>query len=157
MTGIGALMLGALAGLNPWVVLVIVVGLAAYTRHAPLNPEFAGAGTTTGVVVLGAVLGIEVVVSKVRRAARLIEPVSATAAAVAGALLPLALVPPGGGIDPAWLVVPGLGAALGARALRARAARRLDGWLTPYGHVAASMGSDLIAGCLTAAVFAIKP
>ncbi len=31
MTAIGALVLSALCDLNPWVVLVIVTGLAAYT------------------------------------------------------------------------------------------------------------------------------
>lgn len=171
MTGIGALLLSALAGLNPWVVLVIVVGLNLYTRHAPVNPEFAGVGTTAGLVVIAAVLGVDVVLSKLRRAARFIEPVNAAAATVAGALIPLALVAPPeavvaagdatvsgiASVPPTWLAAPGVILAVASRYGRHVAARWMNTWLRPYGHVAASMSADLVAGCFTAAVFVIKP
>jgi hypothetical protein len=153
VTVIGALLLSALAGLNPWVVLVIATGLASFTRHAPLNSDFAPMGTTAGIAVFAAILGVDVVVSKLRRAARFVEPVSMAASAVAGALLPLALVP---NAEP-WYALPGLLLAAGIRFLRHRSARVLNQWLRPFGHVAASIFADLLAGCLTAAVFAAKP
>ena len=153
MTVVGALALSALSGLNPWVVLVIVTGLAAYTRHAPLNPEFAPLGTTVGLAVFGAVMGIEVVVSKLLKAARFMEPATMAATAVTGALVPLALV---AGAE-RWYVLPGLALAVGTRMLRHQSIPALNRWLRPFGHVAASIVSDLVAGCLAAAVFAIKP
>ena len=155
MSGVGTVILAALAGLNPWVVLVIVVGLATFTRHAPLNAPYSQVANTLGLVAFGAVLGIEVVVSKLRAAARFVEPVNVPAAAVTGALLPLALMP--AGEDVTWLVLPGLVVALAVRWGRYRFARQLDRWLRPMGHIAAGIASDLLAGTLTAAVFAIKP
>ncbi len=153
MTVVGALLLSALAGLNPWIVLVIVVGLAAFTRHAPLNPDFAPMGTAAGLAAFAAVLGVDVVVSKLRWAARFVEPVSMAASVVTGALLPLALVP---NAEP-WYAIPGLLLAAGVRFLRHRSIRVLNQWLRPFGHVAASIFADLLAGCFAAAVFAAKP
>ena len=154
MTGWGTVSLAACAGLNPWVVLVIVVGLATYTRHAPLNAPYSEAANAIGLAVFGAFLGIEVVLSKLKRVARYLEVVNLPAAAVTGALLPLALVPPSD--DIIWLVLPGLVIALALRWARHRAGTQLDRWLNPLGHVAASMAGDLIAGVGTAAVFALK-
>jgi len=156
MGAVGVLLLAALCGLNPWVVLVIVVGLATHTRHAPLNQPFSELANTLGIVVFAAILGIDVVVSKLRRAARLVEPVNMAAAAVTGALLPLALLAQDSQ-NAAWFVVPGLAIAVAVRYLRQRSANRLNQWLRPYGHVAAGIVSDVLAGSFTAAVFAIKP
>jgi hypothetical protein len=153
---VGTLILAGLAGLNPWVVVVIVVGLATFTRNAALNAPYSQAANTVGLAVFAALLGIDVVVGKLRRAARFVEPVSFAAAATIGALLPLALLP-AGQEDVVWVVLPGLAVAVAMRWVRQRSARRLDTWLRPFGHVAASMGADLLAGTLTAAVFAVKP
>ena len=155
MSGWGTVALAALAGLNPWVVLVIVVGLATYTRHAPLNQPYSEVANVLGLVLFAVFLGVEVLLSKLKRVARWLEVVNVPAAAATGALLPLALIPPQE--DVIWLVLPGLAVALALRWARLRAAPRLDRWLRPYGHVAASMAADLIAGVGTAAVFAIKP
>ena len=155
MTAWGTLALAGLAGLNPWVVLVIVTGLATYTRHAPLHQPYSQVANALGLAAFGAVLGIEIVISKFPKIARYLEPVNLPAAAVTGALLPLALVSPND--DIVWLVLPGMVIALGLRWARLRAPRRLDRWLRPYGHVAASMLADLLAGVGTAAVFALKP
>ena len=154
MTGWGTVTLAALAGLNPWVVLVIVTGLATFTRHAPLNAPYSEGANTIGLVAFGAALGIEVVLSKLARVARYLEAVNVPAAAVTGALLPLALISPAD--DVVWLVLPGMVIALGLRWTRLRASTYLDRWLRPFGHVAASMAADLIAGVGTAAVFAVK-
>jgi hypothetical protein len=153
MTGWGTVALAALAGLNPWVVLVIVVGLATYTRHAPLNQPYSEAANVVGLVLFAAFLGIEVLLSKLKRIARWLEVVNLPAAAVTGALLPLALLSPGE--DVIWLVLPSMVVALALRWMRLRASPRLDRWLRPYGHVAASMLADLLAGVGTAAVFAL--
>ena len=154
MTGISTVLLAALAGLNPWVVLVIVVGLATFTRHAPLNEPYSQGATLVGLAIVAAVMGIEIVVSKVRRAARFLEPVSLAAAMGAGAGLPLALLPPTE--DVWWLVPVGLAVALVVRLGRYRMGRGLDRWLRPMGHIAAGILSDLLAGTLTAAIFAVK-
>jgi hypothetical protein len=182
VTGISTVLLAALAGLNPWVVLVIVVGLATFTRHAPLNEPYSQGATIVGLAIVAVAMGIEIVVSKLRRAARFVEPVSLAAAVGAGAGLPLALLPPTE--DALWLVPVGLVVALVARlaryrlargldkwlrpmghiaasivsdlAARYRLARGLDKWLRPMGHIAASIVSDLAAGTLTAAIFALK-
>jgi len=101
-------------------------------------------------------LGVDVVLSKLKRAARVAEPFNLAAAAAIGALLPLALLPAAQeGV--VWVVLPGLALALAMRWARHGAARRLDTWLRPFGHVAASMAADLVAGTVTAAVFALKP
>ena len=156
MSWAGTLALAALAGLNPWVVAVIVVGLATFTRHAPLNAPYSDAANAVGLAVFGALLGLDVVLSKLKRAARVAEPFNVAAAAAIGALLPLALLP-AAQEDVVWVVLPGLALALGMRWARHGAGRRLDTWLRPFGHVAASMAADLVAGTLTAAVFALKP
>jgi hypothetical protein len=155
MTGVSTIILAALAGLNPWVVLAIVVGLATFTRHAPLNEPYSQAAGALGLSVLGLLLGVDVVVSKLRDATRFVEPVTVPAAAIAGALFPLALLTPTG--NEALLVGVGLLAALAARCARYWLTRRLERPLNPMGHVATGMLSDLVAGTLTAAVFAIKP
>ena len=154
MSGWGVVALAALAGLNPWVVLVIVVGLATYTRHAPLNQPYSEVASVLGLAIFGAFLGIEVILSKLKRVARWLEVVNVPAAAVTGALLPLALISPNE--DVIWLVLPGMAIGLALRWARLRAAPWLERWLRPYGHVAASMAADLIAGVGTAAVFAVK-
>ena len=136
-------------------VLVLVVGLATYTRHAPLNQPYSHAASVFGLALFAAFLGIEVVLSKLKRVARWLEVVNVPGAAVTGALLPLALLSPSD--DVIWLVLPGMVVALALRWARLRAVPWLDRWLRPYGHVAASMAADLIAGVGTAAVFAIKP
>ena len=136
-------------------VLVLVVGLATYTRHAPLNQPYSEVASVFGLALFAAFLGIEVVLSKLKRVARWLEVVNVPGAAVTGALLPLALLSPSD--DVIWLVLPGMVIALALRWARLRAAPWLDRWLRPYGHVAASMAADLIAGVGTAAVFAIKP
>jgi hypothetical protein len=154
VTAISTLLLAALAGLNPWIVLVIVVGLATFTRHAPLNEPYSQGATVVGLALFAVVMGIEIVVSKLRRAARLVEPVSLAAAMGAGAGLPLALLPPTE--DALWLIPVGVVVALVVRLARYRLSRRLDTWLRPMGHVATSILSDLVAGTLTAAVFVLK-
>ena len=154
MSGWGTVALAALAGLNPWVVLVIVVGLATYTRHAPLNQPYSAVGTVFGLALCAAFLGVEVVLSKLKGVAKWLEVVNVPAAAVTGALLPLALISPAE--DLIWLVLPGMVIALAARYARLRAEPRLNRWLRPYGHIAASMAADLVAGVGTATVFAVK-
>lgn len=146
--------LAALAGLNPWVVLVIVTGLATYTRHAPLNEPYSQVTNPAGPAVFAALLGIEVVASKLKRVAQFIEAITLPAAAVTGALLPLALVPHDDHV--VWLVPSGLGVALALRWARNRSGTRLNRWLQPYGYIAAGMAGDLIAGVGTAAVFAVR-
>lgn len=155
MTGIGTTLLAALAGLNPWIVVVIVIGLATFTRHAPLNEPYSQGATIVGLALFAVVMGIEIVVSKLRRAARYFEPVNLAAAMGAGAGLPLALIPPTE--DAAWLVPVGLFVALVVRVARYRLTRWLNEHLRPMGHIAASIFSDLVAGTVTAAVFALKP
>ena len=155
MTGWSTVTLAVLAGLNPWIVLVIVTGLATFTRHAQLNTPYSEVANVIGLAVFGALMGIEVVLSKIKGIAKWIEVVNVPAAAVAGALLPLALIAPTD--DVIWLVLPGLVLAVAFRWGRMRAGTYLDRWLKPLGHVGASMAADLIAGVGTAAVFALKP
>ena len=154
MSGWGVMALAGLAGLNAWVVLVIVVGLAAFTRHAPLNQPYSAVATVFGLALCAALLGVDVILSKLKGVARWLEVVNVPAAAVTGALLPLALIPPTE--DLIWLVLPGMVIALAARWARFRAVPRLNRWLRPYGHIAASMSADLLAGVGTAVVFAVK-
>ena len=155
MTGVSAVILAALAGLNPWVVLVIVVGLATFTRHAQLNEPYSRAATLVGLAIFAAVMGIEIVVSKLRRAARFVEPINLAAAMGTGAGLAPALLPPNE--DALWLVPVGLFVALVVRVGRYRLTRWLNTYLRPMGHIAASIISDLLAGTLAAAIFALKP
>ena len=154
MTGWGTATLAALAGQNPWVVLVIVVGLATFTRHAQLNTPYSEAANVVGLALFAIVLGVEVVLTKIKRIARWLEVINVPAAAVTGALVPLALIPPRE--DVIWLVLPGIAIALASRWARLWAAKALDRWLRPMGHIAAGMIADLIAGAGTAAVFAVN-
>ncbi|HEU5317924.1 MAG TPA: DUF4126 family protein [Chloroflexota bacterium] len=154
MTGISTVLLAALAGLNPWVVLVIVVGLATFTRHAPLNEPYSRGATLVGLAIFAVVMGIEIVLSKLRRASRLFEPISLAAAMGTGAGLAPALLP--SGEDAVWLVPVGIFVALIVRVGRYRLTRWLNEYLRPMGHIAASIVSDLLAGTLAAAVFALK-
>jgi hypothetical protein len=146
--------LAALAGCNPWVVLVLVVGLATFTRHAALNQPYSETANVIALALFAVMLGLDVVLSKLKAVARWLEVVNVPAAVVTGALLPLALIPPTE--DVIWLVLPGMAIALAARGARLRAAPLLDRSLKPFGHVAASMAGDLIAGVGTALVFAVK-
>jgi hypothetical protein len=155
MTGWSTITLAALAGLNPWVVLVIVTGLATFTRHAQMNTPYSEVANVIGLAAFGALMGLEIVLSKIKPIAKWLEVVNVPAAAVTGALLPLALISPND--DVIWLVLPGMVVALALRWGRMRAGTYLDRWLKPLGHVGASMAADLIAGVGTAAVFAIKP
>jgi hypothetical protein len=154
---VGVLLLAAAAGLNPWMVLFTVAGLATFTRHAALAGPLEPLQGVPHVVGLGLLLGIELVVSKVRRTAELAESVNLLAGGIAGALLATGLWLGTGEAPPAWLAAPGAAAALGVRLLRRRVTRAVREALRPWAHVAVGMGSDVAAGATTAALFALKP
>lgn len=156
MTVLGSIALAALAGLNPWVVLLITLGLASFTRHAPLGGPLAALGGPVALAVVGLVLGVEVVASKVRRTASAIAWLNRVAAAAAGALL-VASLAVDGAPPPPWLFVAGALAASAVRFARHAFSHRLDRLLRPFGYIATGIASDVLAGTLAAAVFAIKP
>lgn len=140
-------------------VLLIVAGLAAFTRHAPLTGplETLAAGSVLGVAVIGLLLGVELVVSKVRSTAAVAERANLVASTVTGGLLAVSLQVDGGQVPPLWLAAPGAAAALVVRLARQRVTTALRAALRPWAHVAVGIASDVLAGSATAAIFAVKP
>jgi hypothetical protein len=159
MTASGVLVLAALAGLNPWIVLLLVAGLATYTPHATLAEPFAAARGTPLVVALGVLVGVEVVASKLRRVAAAVDWLNAAAGAATGALLGAAL---GAGAEAGtWVMAAGAALALAVRLARQALVAPLGRKLAPYGEHGARMllgiAADVLAGTLAAGVFALKP
>jgi hypothetical protein len=136
--------------------LLIVAGLATYTRHAALTPAFAGLPGWPLLLALALLLLTDLVASKVPRLARPVERAALAAAAAAGALLGLAL--PNALLD----LAPALAAATGALVAivvqlgRQRLARALDRPLQGQGHIVAGIFADLAAGAVSAATFALS-
>jgi hypothetical protein len=157
--GYGALLLAAAAGLNPWLTLLITVGLAAYTPRAPLTPGFEPLAGTGSVAALAVLLGLDVAAGKVPRLMRWTERVSGPVAALAGGLLCLAV--PNVVLDQAGPLALLVGALLAfvTRLVRRRAALALSRPLEGYrfGYTLASMVTNLAAAVLTALVFAVGP
>jgi hypothetical protein len=156
MTAWGVLGLAALAGLNPWLVLLLTAGLATFTRHAPVTAEALSALGLPVIGVLALLLGVDLVASKVQHLTRVVEWVDLVGGAAAGALLGAVLV--AGAPMSGWWVIPVAAAvAVLARLARWAVRRPVERSLKPLGHVAMSIFSDLLAGTLCAGVFAIKP
>ncbi len=157
MSALGALLLAASAGLNPWLVLLLVMGLAAFTQRAAVDGPLEGLAGIPQLVAVALLLGLELVVSKVRRTAEWTERVNLVAAGVVGGLLASGLVLGTGESSPLWLAAPGAMTAMVARLIRRRAARSVREVLRPWGHVVVGMASDVLAGAATAALFLVKP
>ena len=159
MNGYGALLLAAAAGLNPWLTLVIAVGLATYTQHAPLTPGFEPFVGNALLGLLAVLLGVDVAASKVPRFMRTTERVSGLASAVAGAILCLAV--PNALLEWGWAAAA-LGGALLATVFRLGrrwAALALAEPMGRYrfGYAFASMATNLGAAILTSLTFAVGP
>ena len=150
-------MLAALAGLNPWLVLLLAVGLGTFTRHAMLVGPLAGFDDWRAMVAVALVLGVELVTAKVRRTARWTDRVDAMAGLVVGALLVTGLAGPGGEEPAGWLAALGALAALALRLGRWRLTQSVRDALRPWGHVAVGIMADMLAGAAGAALFAVKP
>jgi hypothetical protein len=138
-------------------VLLMVAGLAAFTRHAMLVGPLSLLTAWGGLVAVGLLLGVELVTAKVRRTANWTERADAVAAGIVGALLATSLAGADGDAAPPWLAVPGAVAALVVRLGRWRVVVGVRDALRPWGHVAVGIGADVLAGAAVAALFAVKP
>jgi hypothetical protein len=147
------LALSGAAGLNPWFTLLIVIGLATFTRHGELTAELSVLRQPLALCGIALLLGLEVVASKVARLSRATERFDLAGAAAVGALL-------GGGVTnplmgPAGAVI-GAMVAVSVRWARRVGTRRVEPPLHPYGGVAAGIVSNVAAGALSAAVYVAK-
>jgi hypothetical protein len=161
VNGIGALVLAAAAGFNPWLTLLIAAGLALYSQHATLTPSASAVVERLGnwlLLVLAVLLGLDVVLGKVPRFTRTTERISGPVSALAGAALCLAM--PNALLGWAWPLAALAGAliAAGFRLLRRWAALALTKPLGRYrfGYVAASIATNLVAAILSALTFAVS-
>ena len=155
MSAASVVILAAAAGLNPWLVWLMVSGLAAFTSRVPLVPEAQWLGTYGAVFVLAALLGLEIVGLKVQRVARGVWWVDSVAAPVAGALLCLAIQTPLLEASAAAAAAIGALAALAFRRGLRVLGRRLNAPLRPLGRVAAGMAANVVGAVVVAGVFAI--
>jgi hypothetical protein len=153
--GYATVVLAAAAGLNPRLPLLMVAGLATFTRHAPLTPAFTGLLGWRLLAVLALLLLADVVASKVPRLARPMERTALFTAAASGAVLGLALPNALLEVAPAVAAATGALVAVGAQLGRQRLARSLDRPLQGLGHVMAGVFADLAAGTVSAATFAL--
>lgn len=147
------LLLVVTAGLNPWLTVLIVIGLATYTRHAQLTDAFAPLLHLPVLLCLALLLGIEVVVGKVPRFRSLTEVIDLVAAAGAGAWLCLGVPSPLMGWQGALL---GAIIAVAVRLARQWSTRWADRLLHPHGYIAATIASNVAAGALSAFAHAVK-
>jgi hypothetical protein len=159
VNGFGALALAAAAGLNPWLTLLIVAGLATYSAHVPLTPGFEPLLGHGLVAVLTVLLGLDVAAGKVPQLMRAAERVSGPAAALAGALVCLAV--PNVVLDrvgPLAVIVGAL-LAFSTRLARRWAALALSRPLEGYrfGYTLASIATNVAAAALAALTFAVGP
>jgi hypothetical protein len=155
--GWGALVLAAAAGLNPWLVLLLTVGLAAFTPYNPLTPAVAPLATPALAGLLAVPLGLDVVASKVPPLQRTAERLSGPAAALAGGALGLA-VPNAvlAAAPPAAFLLGALvasAARLGRRWLALRLREPLRGYR--FGYAFATLATNTLAAVLTAATLAV--
>ena len=149
----------AAAGLNPWLTLLITAGLATFTRYAPLAPPFDTLVNGYGrplLAVLALVLGIEVVVGKIPRFARLAERVDLSAAGLAGALLGAALPSALRAAGWPWAAAGGAVIAMAVRFGRRRAVVVLNQRLWRFGYIGVGIAANVLAGIATAAAFAMS-
>jgi hypothetical protein len=156
MSAASVLILAAAAGLNPWLVWLMVAGLAAFTNRVPLVPDGHWLGSYGAVFALAALLGVEIVGLKVGRAARGVWWLDSVASPVAGALLCLALANPLLAAGPAAAAAAGALAALVLRVGLRLLGRRLNAPLRPLGRVAAGMAANVVGAILVAGVFALE-
>jgi hypothetical protein len=157
MAGWGAFALAAAAGLNPWLTLLLTVGLAAFTPYVRLTPAAAPLASPGLVVLLAVLLGVEVVASKIPRLQRPTERLGGPAAALVGGLLglivPNALLP----IAPALAFLLGAVVAFATRLGRRWVALRLREPLRGYrfGYAFATLVTNTLAAVVTVAALAI--
>ncbi len=149
----GIVLLIGTAGLNPWLTVLIVTGLATYTRHAQLTDAFAPLLQLPVLLFLALLLGVEVVVGKVPRFRDLTEVVNLFGAAAAGAWLCLSVPSPLMGWQGALF---GAFGAVSVRLLRQWGAHWTDRLLRPHGYIAAVIASNVAAGALSAFAHAVK-
>jgi hypothetical protein len=148
------LVLAAAAGLSPWLVLMMLAGLATFTSRVPMGPPLAAMASLPAVIALAVLLGVDIVGRKVRALAGAVSVVNLLVGPAAGAALVVALL--GGTRDAFPLVAAaGLLVALTARLAVRAAGKALEAPLKPYGAVAAEMAANLVAGTAVAAVIAL--
>ena len=149
------LVLCAAAGLNPWVTLLMVAGLAAFTPHVPMQPAWAPLATPYSVAALAALLGANLVAAKIRRTEAAVGWVDVGASVAAGVALALGLGTAPERSAAAMLAIGGAMVALLLRLAERWLAGALAAPLRPYGRIAAGMLSNLVAAVTVATVFAV--
>jgi hypothetical protein len=153
--GYAPFVLAAAAGLNPWLPLLIVAGLAMFTHHADLTPGFAGLLGWPLIAALALLLLADAVASKVPRLARPVERLTLATGAAAGAVLGLALPNALLAGAPPLAAAAGALLALAVQLGRQRLARALDRHLQGLGHIGAGIVADVAAGAVSAVTFLV--
>jgi hypothetical protein len=145
------LLFGAAAGLNPWLALLIAAGLATFSPRVVLAPPLSALTGTGAVLALGALMGVDVVLGKLRPAARALAWIDLAIGIAAGAAAGVSF--PGGS---AAAAAAGAAGALAGAAARFWAVRALNRPLWGFGHVGAVIAADLLASIGAALVFMLR-
>jgi hypothetical protein len=145
-----ALLFGVAAGLNPWLALLIAAGLATFSSRVALAPPLSALTGTGTVLALGALVGVDVVLGKLRPAARTLAWLDLAIGIAAGAAAGMSF--PGGSAAAA----AGAAGALAGAAARFWAVRALNRPLSGFGHVGAGIAADLLASIGAALVFMLR-
>jgi hypothetical protein len=144
------LALAGAAGLSPWLTILVVAGLAAFTNRAALNAPFDVLTRYELLASLALLLGIELVLGNLPRWSRARDRLSLVVTCMAGAALAVGLASELAR-QSVWLAAAAGGlVAIVAGLARQRVQMRIAGALQPFGHLVTGIAANVLAGSLIA-------
>lgn len=155
MDVVRCVLLGLAAGMNPWLALLIALGLATFSSRVTLGAPLDGLTGLVAVAVLAVVLGADVVLGKLSRVARPLIGADAAAGVVTGATLVLSTVPAASGAPRLPYAAAGAVLALAVGLAKLRALAPMNRHLPRLGHVALGIVADLLAAIAATLAFAL--